>query len=201
MIGIITKLNATPPAKAEKCLVLNTSITKTNSPKTIEGKPVNTSFMKPETIDSREEDHSEKKMPAPTPIGTEIRAAMPTMMNDPTIVLAIPPSGKVGPVGKWAKNPILMAGAPRMRTSPSMRIRGTTARTTVATTRIDINLLTNFRQGEIFVGSVAFFKIAVSSQIVVFAPRVILQSKSRANTLIINATKKSISPISIIADR
>ena len=52
MMGIMIKLNATPPAKAEKCLVVKTIITKTNSPSTIEGKPVSTSFMKPETVAS-----------------------------------------------------------------------------------------------------------------------------------------------------
>jgi hypothetical protein len=56
--------------------------------------------MKPETVDSLDEDHSEKKIPAPTPIGIEIRVAMPTIMNDPCNALAIPPPLKVGPVGK-----------------------------------------------------------------------------------------------------
>ena len=51
MMGIIIKLKATAPAKAEKCFVLNTIKIKTNSPITIDGKPVNTSFMKPETVD------------------------------------------------------------------------------------------------------------------------------------------------------
>ena len=50
MIGSIIKLKATPPAKAENCFVVNTIIMKTNSPNTIEGNPVSTSFMKPETV-------------------------------------------------------------------------------------------------------------------------------------------------------
>jgi hypothetical protein len=100
MIGIIMKLKATAPAKAENVLVVITIITKTNSPITIEGKPVSTSFMKPETVESLDEDHSEKKMPAPTPIGIEIRAAKPTIVKEPTSALAIPPPGKLGAVGK-----------------------------------------------------------------------------------------------------
>ena len=83
MIGSITKLRATPAAKAENCFVLKTITTKTNSPKTIEGNPVSTSFIKPETVESLDEDHSEKKMPAPTPIGTEMREAIPTIVKDP----------------------------------------------------------------------------------------------------------------------
>ena len=99
-IGIIIKLKATAPAKAEKCFVVKTIMMKTNKPITIEGKPVNTSFMKLETVDNLDEDHSEKNMPAPTPIGMEIRAAIPTMVNVPTIVFAIPPPENVGPVGR-----------------------------------------------------------------------------------------------------
>jgi hypothetical protein len=59
-MGSITRLRATPAAKAENCLVVKTITTKTNSPNTIEGKPVRTSFIKPETVESLDEDHSEK---------------------------------------------------------------------------------------------------------------------------------------------
>ena len=159
IMAIVIKLKATAPAKPEKCLVLNTIMMNTNNPMTIEGKPVNTSFMKPETVDSLEEDHSEKNMPAPTPIGTEIRAAIPTIVNVPTIVLAIPPPEKNGPVGKLVKNPILMADAPRNKTSPNMRISGTTARTTATMIRTVINLLTIFRPSEIPGGRLVFCKI------------------------------------------
>jgi hypothetical protein len=94
------KLKATAPAKAEKCLVVNTIMTKTNSPSTIEGKPVSTSFIKPETVEMLDEDHSEKNMPAPTPIGMEIRAARPTIVKEPTRSGPIPPPERVGAVGK-----------------------------------------------------------------------------------------------------
>ncbi len=47
--------------------------------------------MKPETVEILDDDHSEKKMPAPIPIGTEIREAIPTIVKVPTIALAIPP--------------------------------------------------------------------------------------------------------------
>jgi hypothetical protein len=100
IIGIITKLKATAPAKAENSLVANTIMTKTKSPNTIEGKPVSTSFMKPETVESLDEDHSEKKIPAPTPIGMEMRAARPTIKKEPASAFAIPPPGKFGAVGK-----------------------------------------------------------------------------------------------------
>jgi hypothetical protein len=99
MIGVIIKLNATPPAKAEFVFVAKTIKMKTNKPITIVGNPVSTSFIKPETVESLDVDHSEKKMPAPTPIGIEIRAANPTMMKDPSIAGAIPPPGRFGAVG------------------------------------------------------------------------------------------------------
>jgi hypothetical protein len=60
MIGSITKLRAIPAAKAENCFVVKTITTKTNNPKTIEGNPVRTSFIKPEIVESLDEDHSEK---------------------------------------------------------------------------------------------------------------------------------------------
>ena len=59
-------------------------------------------------------------MPAPTPIGTEINAAIPTIVKVPTMVLAIPPPEISGPVGKCVKNPMLMAGAPRTTMSAKM---------------------------------------------------------------------------------
>jgi hypothetical protein len=152
MIGIITKLKATPPAKPENSLVVNTITMKTNSPNTIEGNPVSTSFIKPETIESLDEDHSEKKMPAPTPIGMEIRAAKPTIVKDPTIAGAIPPPERFGAVGKWVRKPIFMAGAPSMKTSPSMSTKGTIARTAAAITAMVIILLTIFRHIEILGG-------------------------------------------------
>jgi hypothetical protein len=120
MIGIIMKLKATAPAKAEKCFVLRTTTMKTNNPITIEGKPVKTSFMNPETVDNRESDHSEKNMPAPTPIGIEMSAAIPTIAKVPDMVLAIPPPERSGPVGRWVKNPMLMAGRPLTMTSAKM---------------------------------------------------------------------------------
>lgn len=156
MIGSITKLRATPPAKAENCFVGKTITTKINSPNTIEGNPVSTSFIKPETVESLDDDHSEKKMPAPIPIGTEIRAAIPTIVKVPTIALDIPPPGTFGAVCKWVKKPILMAGAPRTKTSPSISIRGITARTTAIITNTVINLLTIFRQSETLVGKLDF---------------------------------------------
>jgi hypothetical protein len=155
-IGIITKLKATAPAKAENSLVVATITMKTNSPNTIEGNPVSTSFIKPETVESLDEDHSEKKMPAPTPIGTAIRVAIPTIVKDPNIALAIPPSGKVGAVGKWVKNARFMTGVPRTKTSPSTSIKGVTARTTAAMTAMVINLLTSFRHGETPGGTLDF---------------------------------------------
>ena len=87
-------------------------------------------------------------MPAPTPIGTEIRDAIPTIVKDP---------GTFGAVGNFVRNPMLMAGAPRMKTSPSMSNRGITARTTVTIINTVINLLRIFRQSEIPVGRVEFF--------------------------------------------
>ena len=96
MIGVIIRLNAKPPAKAECSFIGKTIIMKTNSPNTIVGKPVSTSFIKLETVESLDEDHSEKKMPAPTPIGTEIRAAKPTIVKDPTIAGPIPPPETFG---------------------------------------------------------------------------------------------------------
>jgi hypothetical protein len=96
MIGSITKLRATPPAKAENCFVGNTIMTKMNSPNTIEGNPVNTSFIKLENTETLDVAHSEKKMPAPIPIGTEISEAIPTIVKVPTIALAIPPPDTFG---------------------------------------------------------------------------------------------------------
>ena len=153
IIGSITKLRATPPAKAEDCFVGNTIITKTKSPITIDGKPVRTSFIKPEIVESRDEAHSEKKIPAPTPIGTEISAAIPTIVKDPTIAGPIPPLRPFVEVGnEWIRKPRLRAGAPRMTTSPSMSNRGITARMTATITNMVINLLTIFRQREILAG-------------------------------------------------
>jgi hypothetical protein len=199
IMGSITKLRARPPAKAENCFVVRTSITKTNSPSTIEGNPVSTSFIKPEIVASLELDHSEKKMPAPIPIGTEIREAIPTMVKVPIIALAIPPPGTSTGVGKWVRKPVLMAGAPRTKTSPNMSIRGITARTTATNTNTVINLLTIFRQSEILVGRLDFI-IATPSQNLTRVPRVTLQSRSRARTLINKATKNRINPNSIIED-
>ncbi len=51
---------------------------------------------------------------------------------------------------------MLIAGAPRMITSPSMSNRGITARATATITNIVINLLTIFRQSEILVGRLDF---------------------------------------------
>jgi hypothetical protein len=119
-MGIIMMLKARAPANAEKCFELRTTRINTNKPMTIEGKPVNTSFVKLEIVDIWEEDHSEKNMPAPTPIGIEIKAAKPTIVNVPAIVLAMPPPDRRGPVGRWVKNPMLMAGAPCVMTSAKM---------------------------------------------------------------------------------
>ena len=156
MIGVIIRLNATPPAKAEYVFVVKTIRMKTNSPNTIVGNPVSTSFIKPETVESLDVDHSEKKMPAPTPIGTEISVAKPTIMKDPSIAGAIPPPGRFGAVGIWVRKSIFMAGAPFMKTSPSMSIKGTRARTTATNTNMVIKLLTSFRQGEILAGRLDF---------------------------------------------
>jgi hypothetical protein len=159
IIGIMIKLNATAPAKAEKCLVLNTSMMKTNKPMTMEGKPVSTSFMKLETVDNLEEDHSEKNMPAPTPIGMEIRIAKPTMVNVPAIVLEIPPPDNRGPVGRLVKKAMLIAGAPWMKMSAKMNMRGITAKATATIRRMDIIRLIIFRQGEMLVGKSVFFNL------------------------------------------
>jgi hypothetical protein len=121
---------------------------KTNSPNTIVGNPVSTSFKKPETVESFDVDHSEKKMPAPTPIGIEIRAANPTITTDPSIAGAIPPPGRFGAVGFAVRKVRFMAGAPFMKTSPRMSIKGTMARTTATRTSIVIDLLTIFRWSE-----------------------------------------------------
>ena len=59
--------------------------------------------MKLETVESLDEDHSEKKMPAPTPIGTEIRAAIPTIVKVPTMALAIPPPDTFGALWQMGK--------------------------------------------------------------------------------------------------
>lgn len=164
-IGIIIKLKATAPAKAEKCLVLNTSMMKTNRPITMDGKPVNTSFMKLAAVDNLDDDHSEKNMPAPTPIGMEIRAANPTMVNVPIIVFDIPPPENVGPVGRLVKNPMLSEGAPRMITSPKIKIRGTTAKITATISRMDINLLTILRQREMLVGKLERLRFCSSFKV------------------------------------
>jgi len=99
MMGIIMMLNAKAPAKAEFVFAGKTSKIKTNSPITIVGNPVNTSFMKPEITESLDVDHSEKKMPVPTPIGMEIRVDKPTITKEPSIAGAIPPPGRFGAVG------------------------------------------------------------------------------------------------------
>ena len=65
-----------------------------------------------------DEAHSEKKMPAPIPIGTEIRAAIPTIVKVPTIALAIPPPETLGGFCKWVRKPILRAGAPSHENVP-----------------------------------------------------------------------------------
>ena len=91
-------------------------------------------------------------MPAPIPIGTEIREAMPTIVNDPTIAFAIPPPFTFGGAGNLVKKPMLIAGAPLIITSPSMSRRGITARATVTITNIVINLLMIFRRSEMLVG-------------------------------------------------
>jgi hypothetical protein len=99
-------------------------------------------------------------MPAPIPIGTEIREAIPTIVKDPTIALAIPPPGTFGAVGNLVKKPMLIAGAPRMKTSLSMSKRGIIARTTATITNTVISLLRVFRQSEMFADMLNSFSIA-----------------------------------------
>ena len=159
IMGISTKLNATAPANAENVFVVATSMMKTNSPSTIDGNPVSTSFINPETLASLVEDHSEKKMPAPTPIGIEKSVARPTISREPTIALATPPPGRVGAVGKLVKNVKLMAGAPIMKISVSMYKSGITAKITATIIKTVIKWLMSRRQREIFVGKLDFVKI------------------------------------------
>ena len=134
---------------------------KTNSPNTIVGNPVSTSFRKPATVESFDVDHSEKKIPAPTPIGIEIRAAKPTITIDPSIAGAIPPPLRFGAVGLAVRKAQFMAGAPFTKTSPMMSIKGTMARTTATSTNMVINLLTIFRWSEIPAGRLDFVITAI----------------------------------------
>ncbi len=112
--------------------------------------------MKPETVLILDDDHSEKKIPAPIPIGTEIKAAIPTIVKVPTMALAIPPPETFGGFCKWVRKPMLRAGAPLMKTSPSISISGIIARMTAIITNTVINLLTIFLQSEILVGRLDF---------------------------------------------
>ncbi len=140
-IGTISMARAQLPARAENCLVRATMSAHANTPTTMDGVPFMTSATKRVIFASRVPEYSAQKMPAPTPRGSPIRLAMPTMIKVPTIALATPPP--VSPAGtgilvKKSSEILLAPLAIRVRRISS---RGSTASSTARTMRPTIALL------------------------------------------------------------
>src|SRR5579875_1103251 len=89
--GIIMIPSAIPPANAEKVPVANTTVAYANMPITIVGNSASTSFEKLERAEILDSGHSEKNIPAATPIGIEINDAIATIIALPCIIGAMPP--------------------------------------------------------------------------------------------------------------
>ncbi len=81
-------------------------IVQTNTPTTIEGVPFSTSETNRVTVDTLLPGYSAQWMPAPTPIGIPISAAMPTMISVPTMACSTPPPVSPAGTGTWVKNAI-----------------------------------------------------------------------------------------------
>src|SRR5467141_1010385 len=130
---------ATLPAKAEKWLVGFTMKVHATMPTTIDGVPFRTSAMNRTKKPSRPEPYSARYKPAPTPIGTPINAATPTMIPVPAIALATPPPDCPAGTGLLAKNAQSIDDAPfamrlpRMSTSASAAVNDRMMMSTVIT--------------------------------------------------------------------
>ena len=166
----------------------------------MDGNSARTSLVKLESVESLDSGHSEKKIPAPTPIGTAISAAMPTIITEPRIAGPTPPPGTPTGVGRFVRKDRLIAGAPCMTTSATIRASGTRANTTATPTRAVIS-----RSMNLLLRGVASDRMlsvmADRPQTLTLTPRVILQTRNLAKTLIARATKNRTSPSSTRAER
>jgi len=111
-VGIIMIANATPPAKAEKCLCCTTTKPQATIPITIEGTPFRTSAVNLTSRPSRPRPNSARYTPAPIPMGTPIQLAIARIIIEPRIPFAIPPPCSPTGFWIWVKNAQLTEPAP-----------------------------------------------------------------------------------------
>src|SRR2546426_5389597 len=96
-------------------------------PTTIDGVPLSTSAMNRTRKPSRPDPYSARYIPAPTPIGTPINAARPTMIPVPTMAFATPPPDWPAGTGFLVKKAQSIDEAPFTTRLPRMSTRASTA--------------------------------------------------------------------------
>jgi hypothetical protein len=96
---------------------------------------------------------SARYTPAPTPTGSAMRLARPTMKNVPTMAFPTPPPGSPTGVGRLTKKEAESPGTPRETTSQSKDASGTSATRTPEPLATVQNPFTKRRHRSVFMPS------------------------------------------------